>query len=218
MIGPSSSHTAGALRLGRTARRILGHPPIKADITFFGSFAETYRGHGTDLAIVAGLLDLDTDDMEIRNATALAEAAGMEVCFHTSKNPVSHPNTALLTLTDGKIEDRVMGISIGGGSIEIQEVNEFDVHFTAAFPTLLLFHDDRPGMLAQFTRILSLEEVNIGYMDVDRKSRNGDVLTVIEIDGCISPSLLDQIRSLSYVHRVSFVDLSEEEASCDSTH
>ncbi|MHA0858239.1 L-serine ammonia-lyase, iron-sulfur-dependent subunit beta [Paenibacillus sp. CMAA1364] len=209
MIGPSSSHTAGAVRLGRTARQIAGKLPDIVDIHFYGSFADTYRGHGTDLAIVGGLLDYDTDDHRIKDAINIAEENGMKVKFHTDEMPKPgvHPNTAMLILKCGDQVTRVMGCSIGGGSVEITSVNQFDVKFTAIYPTLLIFHDDKPGMIARMTDILNLTNTNIGYMEVDRKSRNGDVLTVIESDDSINPEVIQQITSLTHVNQVCVIDL-----------
>jgi len=213
MIGPSSSHTAGAVRLGRTARQIAGCLPDRADIHFYGSFADTYRGHGTDLAIVAGLLDYDTDDLRIRDAFTHAENAGLELEFHTAAHPQPgiHPNTAMIILKCGEREIRVIGCSIGGGNIEIISVNHFDVKFTAIYPTLLIFHDDKPGMIAEVTEILKVAKANIGYMEVDRKSRNGDVLTVIESDEGIRREVIEHLESLPNVQQVCVIDLTNKE-------
>ena len=123
MVGPSSSHTAGAVRIGRAARRIFGAFPDQAEIVFYGSFADTYRGHGTDLAVVGGLLDFATDDMRIRNSVERAEAAGMRLTFKTAQNVAFHPNTVELRLASRGREDRIVGASIGGGSVEMLQVN-----------------------------------------------------------------------------------------------
>lgn len=214
MVGPSSSHTAGAVRIGRAARRIFGAFPEQAEIVFYGSFAETYQGHGTDLAVVGGLLDFATDDMRIRNSIELAEAAGMNLTFKTAQNVAYHPNTVLLKLKekDGR-EDIIRGASIGGGNIEMLGINGFDVKFTMNYPVLLVFHKDTPGMVAHISRILDSGVVNIGYMDVDRKGRGGEALTVVETDEAVPQELIEDIRDLSNVHRVVFADLTTEEVS-----
>ncbi|KKO54923.1 L-serine ammonia-lyase, iron-sulfur-dependent subunit beta [Paenibacillus sp. DMB20] len=214
MVGPSSSHTAGAVRIGRAARRIFGAFPEQAEIVFYGSFAETYRGHGTDLAVVGGLMDFATDDMRIRNSIELAEAAGMNLTFKTAQNVAYHPNTVLLKLkeADGR-EDIILGASIGGGNIEMLGINGFDVKFTMNYPVLLVFHKDTPGMVAHISRILDSGVVNIGYMDVDRKGRGGEALTVVETDEAVPQELIEHIRGLSNVHRVVFADLTTEEVS-----
>lgn len=212
MVGPSSSHTAGAVRLGRTARHILGDLPEQATIVLYGSFASTYQGHGTDLAIVAGLLDFDTDDDRIKDSLLLAEEAGVHIDIRTAQQVGLHPNTALMILRCGEREVRVMGCSIGGGNIEITSINHFDIKFTAMYPTLLIFHDDRRYMIADITDKLKDIGVNIGYMEVDRKSRNGEALTVIEIDEAISQESIDNIASLSNVHHVCVINLANKEA------
>lgn len=212
MVGPSSSHTAGAVRIGRAARRIFGAFPDQAEIVFYGSFAETYRGHGTDLAVVGGLLDFATDDMRIRNSIELAEAAGIELNFKTAQNVAFHPNTVELRLKDGDHTDVIAGASIGGGSVEMLRVNGFDVKFTMNYPVLLVFHDDTPGMVAHITRLLEAGGVNIAYMDVDRKGRGGDAMTVVESDEAVPAELMKHIEGLPSVHRVVVADLTVEEA------
>jgi L-serine dehydratase len=211
MLGPSSSHTAGAVRLGRTARRIFGCLPEAVEFILYGSFAQTYQGHGTDLALAAGVLDCETDDPRIRDAISLATDTGMQISYRTSMKPAPHPNTVLMVLRDVDREDRILGASTGGGNIEILGVNGFDVKFSAAFPTLLLFHDDRPGFLARVTGLLGSKDMNIGYMDLDRKSRSGDALTVIEVDEEVSDVLLQLLREIPSVHRVCLIELKGAE-------
>lgn len=211
MIGPSSSHTAGAVRLGKTARQVLGGLPEQAEIVLYGSFATTYRGHGTDLALVAGLLGFDTDDARIKSALAIAEASGLDVAFKASKLPSAHPNTATMRLKGNGRAAAVTGCSIGGGNIEIVSIDQFDVKFTASYPTLLIFHDDRPGIIAEITDVLKQAHANIGYMEVDRKSRNGDALTVIESDEPLAPNCIGRIEGLSNVRRVCVIDLAAGE-------
>ncbi len=208
MVGPSSSHTAGAARLGRVARRLHGAQPVLAELTLYGSFAATYKGHGTDLALIGGLLDYDTDDARIRDAVALAEQAGMEVRFRTAMLPAGHPNTVSIRVqsADGR-EDTLTGASIGGGNIEISRVNGFDVRFTADYPTLLVFHRDQRGMVADISRLLSDRGINIGHMNVNRKSRSGDALTVVEMDERAEPQVLEQLSGLADISRIGVVNL-----------
>lgn len=202
MVGPSSSHTAGAVRLGQTAGAIFGEWPEQATIVLYGSFADTGRGHGTDLAMVAGLMGFNPDDDRIREALALAEEAGVRVRFRTARRPGLHPNTATIILQRGEREDRITGCSVGGGNIEITSVNRFEVKFTADYPTLLIFHDDRPSMIAEITDILGKAGINIGYMEVDRMSRNGDALTVLELDQAVDKDEIGRIAKLPNVRRV----------------
>lgn len=207
MVGPSSSHTAGAARLGRVARQLLGEMPTRAEIVFYGSFADTYQGHGTDLAIVGGLLDWATDDLRIAQSFRHAEEAGLSVAIKAGKQIVSHPNTARIALSGAARSVELIGASIGGGNIEVHGVDGFDVKFIAMYPTLLVYHQDRPGMLAELTAALSREGINIGHMDVDRKGRHAEALTVIEADAPIPGELLARLRSLQDVSDARVVDL-----------
>ncbi len=209
MIGPSSSHTAGAVRLGRVARQLLGEQPKKAEITLYGSFADTYRGHGTDLALIGGLLDYETDDPRIPVAAEEAEALGVEIAFLTSKDKADHPNTVRFILSSDTRELSMTGASIGGGNVEIVNVNQFDVKFTAVYPTLVISHHDRPGMIADITAILGRNEINIGFMDLDRKGRDREAMTVIETDVSIPDSLIQELKDLSMIYEIKKVDLAE---------
>ncbi|MDQ0873352.1 L-serine dehydratase [Paenibacillus sp. V4I3] len=209
MIGPSSSHTAGAVRLGRVARQLLGEQPKKVEITLYGSFADTYRGHGTDLALIGGLLDYETDDPRIPTAAEEAEALGVEIAFLTSKDKADHPNTVRFLLSSDTRELSMTGASIGGGNVEIVNVNQFDVKFTAVYPTLVISHHDRPGMIADITAILGRSEINIGFMDLDRKGRDREAMTVIETDVSIPDSLIQELKDLSMIYEIKKVDLAE---------
>ncbi len=209
MIGPSSSHTAGAVRLGRVARQLLGEQPKKVEITLYGSFADTYRGHGTDLALIGGLLDYETDDPRIPVAAEEAEALGVEIAFLTSKDKADHPNTVRFNLSSEARELSMTGASIGGGNVEIVNVNQFDVKFTAVYPTLVISHHDRPGMIADITALLGRSEINIGFMDLDRKGRDREAMTVIETDVSIPDSLIEELKNLSMIHEIKKVDLAE---------
>lgn len=213
MIGPSSSHTAGAVRIGRVARQLAGALPKKVDIYLYGSFAQTYHGHGTNLALVAGLLDYHTDDERIRDALRLAEQQGMEVHIHADKSvqPHIHPNTARLVFNQNAQPFELTGCSIGGGNIEIIKVNQYDIKFTASYPTLLIFHEDRKGMIALITHILQQYEMNIGFMKVERASRRGDVLTVIELDDVIKEELINHLLHVPHINGVYGIDLAEGE-------
>lgn len=209
MIGPSSSHTAGAVRIGRFARQLFGEPPVEAAICFYGSFAETYSGHGTDLAVVGGILDYRTDDERIRHSLQDAAEQGVKVVFSTGVLPGAHPNTVKITLTgaDGRHME-VTGASIGGGTVVIRSIDGFEVKSSGELPTLVISHADRQGVLAGITALFSREYVNIGYIITDRKGRTGEALTVVEADSSIPPQLREAIGSLEHVVRVAYIDLS----------
>lgn len=194
MIGPSSSHTAGAARIGRAARTIFGRQPKKVVITLYGSFAKTYRGHGTDIALVAGLMNFDTFDERIPKALEIAEEVGMDVRFITSEEIAEHPNTARLYLEDEKGSVEVVGISIGGGKMEITELNGFELKLSGNDPTLLVLHEDRYGAVAQVASILAEHRINIGYMHVSRKAKGSIALMSIETDQDVGESIQEEIR------------------------
>lgn len=208
MIGPSSSHTAGAVRIGRFARQFLGEQPAKAEICFYGSFAETYKGHGTDLAIVGGILDFPTDDERIRHSLESAEDLGIKVEFTTGVAPGAHPNTVKIILSAGEERSEVTGASIGGGTIVIRSINGFEVKCSGELPTLVIAHADRQGVLAGITALFSRENVNIGYIITDRKGRTGEALTVVEADTVIPESLRETISSLPHVSRIAYINLT----------
>ncbi|REE92841.1 L-serine dehydratase [Paenibacillus taihuensis] len=212
MVGPSSSHTAGAVRIGLVAHQLLGAVPKRAEILFYGSFAATYQGHGTDIAIVSGLLGFATDDIRIPNALSVAGEQGMDVIFGQGKGLFSHPNTVKLLLETSEPEARklsLVGTSIGGGNIEIVSVNEFRVKITGDYPTLVILHEDRTGIIADVTSMLKSERVNIGYMSVDRKGRSGQALTVLELDDMLPDSLIPALQTIDHVQHISKIDLSQ---------
>jgi len=209
MVGPSSSHTAGAARLGRAARQLFGAEPERAEITFYGSFAETYKGHCTDLAIVGGILDYDTDDERMSDSLEEAKRRGIEIEFRQGRGGYGHPNTALIALFGGGRQLTMKGASIGGGNIEVHNVDGFDARFTGNYPTIVILHRDRPGMLAAITALLGHQEVNIGHLSLDRRGRSEEALAVLEVDNGVEPALLDMLRSLKHVLSVRTVDLTK---------
>jgi L-serine dehydratase len=212
MVGPSSSHTAGAARLGRVARKLFGRQPEQADIVLYGSFAATGQGHGTDLALAGGLLDYETDDPRIRNALLIAERSGIKIAFSHSQAAAAHPNTVTLTLRAQGEELSVTGASIGGGNIRIDAVNGFDLNFTGMLPTLLITHCDRPGVIAGVSRILEREQLNIGYIDVDRQGRSGTAMMVVETDSPVPDKIAVEIAALPDIIAVKTMDPTEGKA------
>jgi L-serine dehydratase len=183
MIGPSSSHTAGAVRLGRLARSVLGETPQRALVTLHGSFASTGRGHGTDLALIAGLLGYAPDDERIRVADAEAKTAGLSVTFADEDLGEVHPNTARVAMTgaDGRTVT-VQGSSIGGADVVLTAIDDFDVAITGELPVLVVEHQDRPGVIASVSAVLARHGANIASMEVSRERRGARALMVIETD------------------------------------
>jgi L-serine dehydratase len=258
MIGPSSSHTAGAVRLGKMARGILGESPAAAVITLYGSFAKTYRGHGTDRALVAGLLGMSPADPQIKQAFELATQVQLQIDIHPVEQgesdpgghslgghttrpfnvgangackiqevfhpnvhaPVAaqncecklpdgnlHPNTALIELTgaSGK-QVGVLGVSVGGGQIRICRINEYPVELTGEYHTLIAAYRDKPGMIAEVTRILASENVNIAFMRVARQERGAQALMILESDQKAPENALAAIRALPAVESAILVE------------
>jgi L-serine dehydratase len=203
MIGPSSSHTAGAARIGRAARSLFGRQPQEAQITLYGSFAKTYRGHGTDIAIVGGLLDFDTDDERMVRSLELAEEAGIRVSFIESEERTEHPNTARLYLKDDKGSIEVTGVSIGGGKMEIVELNGFELKLSGNAPALLVTHHDRYGAIAKVATVLADHRINVGYMQVSRKEKGSEALMIIETDQAVEESVQEAIKQLPEITGVT---------------
>lgn len=207
MVGPSSSHTAGAVRLGSMARKILGTEPKAAEITLHGSFAETGKGHGTNLALIAGILGMHTDDERIPQAEQLALQKGLKIHFKTENLGEVHPNTVKFQLIgqDGCIAE-VMGSSIGGGRIKIHEINEFQVEVMGDYHTLVIQQQDLPGVVAQITSLLANARINIAQMRVSREKKGAQALTIVETDQGIHPETLDLMRKLPAVYHVMAIE------------
>lgn len=203
MIGPSSSHTAGAARIGKVARTLFGSVPERADLYFYGSFAKTYRGHGTDVAVIGGLLDYETDDERIRDAYRYAEEAEMNVSIHEEGAIAHHPNTVRIKLFKDEKRFELVGVSIGGGKIEIIELNGFELRLSGNHPAILVVHQDRYGVIAAASNLLAKHQVNIGHMEVSRKEKGEQALMVIEIDQNVDEKLLESLAELPNITHVS---------------
>lgn len=196
MVGPSSSHTAGAVRLGLATRRILGEPVTHADIGLHGSFAATHWGHRTDVAILAGLLGMSMDDSRIPQAKELADAAGLQYAFQTVDLGDVHPNSVRMRVLGKENSIEVVGASVGGGRICIYEIDRFEVEIDGSYTVLLARYKDQPGVVADITRILASYGINIAFMKVSRKTRGSDALLVAETDDPIVDDVLELVRQL----------------------
>jgi len=203
MIGPSSSHTAGAVRLGSLARAIFGKQPVSATIRLHGSFASTGRGHGTDLALVAGLLGMKPDDARIPSALTIAAEEGLHVHFVEADLGDVHPNTAEFDLSS-PAGDRmcVRGSSLGGGDVVISSIDGFEVEANGELPLLIVDHTDRPGEIAAVTGILANGGVNIAEMRVSRERRGARALMLIETDVEVDATSVASVRELPGVAAV----------------
>lgn len=210
MIGPSSSHTAGVVRIGRVARWLLGEPPREATITFYNSFAKTYEGHGSDRAIIAGLLDMHTDDERIRTSPEEAKAANFVYRFKAIHNAsTEHPNTLSIEVKGDTKKAKVVGVSKGGGIISIREVDGFSTNFSAQSYTLLIKAADRAGFVAFVSSVIAQDGANIATMTVNRTGKNATQKLVYEIDHPLKPTTISYLKELSWTHEVLYLPLME---------
>lgn len=206
MIGPSSSHTAGAVRLGRVAWKILGERAVRADIRLSGSFAQTYRGHGTDKALIAGIMGMHSDDERIRRSLEIAKEEGLIYSFTEEDIPGAHPNTARITLEgENGASCVIQGASIGGGNILVTEINGMSVSFTGQYNTLLVLHYDKPGTIAAVTNFMAYSGTNIGNFRLSRPKKGGEAVMTIEVDGDVSDNLIQSLRILPNIINVVLI-------------
>ncbi|MDR1568427.1 MAG: L-serine ammonia-lyase, iron-sulfur-dependent subunit beta [Streptococcaceae bacterium] len=205
MIGPSSSHTAGAARIGRIVRTIFGEEPEVLDIHLYGSFAKTYRGHGTDVALVGGVLGMAPDDVDLPNSLKIAHDLGIEVSFVVHKEEkADHPNTARLVVKKGARHMEITGISVGGGNIQVTELNGFNIALTMGTPTFIVTHRDVPGMIARVTDILGKHNINIAQMNVTREAKGDKAIMIIEVDTPHVADVCEEIQEISNLEHVNF--------------
>lgn len=205
MIGPSSSHTAGASRIGAIARAFFNEQPSQVDIHLYGSFAKTYKGHGTDVALIGGLLGFEPDDPRMKESPKLAEEWGMRIQFIEEVEEPPHPNTVKLVLKHGMQQMTLIGASIGGGKVEIIRLNEFELEFTGTAPAILILHQDKFGAIAAVSSVIADHKINIGQMKVSRKVKGDEALMVIEVDQHVEQALISKIAELPGIYQVASV-------------
>lgn len=207
MIGPSSSHTAGAARLAKVASIIAGEKIVKVEFLLHGSFAQTYKGHGTDKALAAGILNMDPWDENLKNSFAIAEEKGIELIFTEADLGEVHPNTVKFVITkdDGRTTE-VTGSSIGGGNIIVINIDDQAVEFTGERPTILTRHRDLPGIISKISSILYEENINIANMRVFRSQKGKMQTMALETDSIITESLMDKIKGLQEIENVKFIN------------
>ena len=203
MIGPSSSHTAGAVRLGRVANKLIDDRKLsRVEIILSGSFAQTYKGHGTDRALMAGIMGYHSYSPEIRDALEIAKKQGIDYTFLKQNIKGAHPNTALIHYyTEDGEEGTVQGASVGGGNILVSRINGMDVHFTGENNTIIVMHHDKPGVIAAVTHVMHWQyaDLNISSFFLSRESRGGNSIMTIEVDSVPPEDLIDKIREIEHV-------------------
>lgn len=211
MIGPSSSHTAGACKLGYVTKKI-NHNSIKSVTCYLsGSFYKTHRGHGTDKALIGGILGIREDDIRLKNAFSIAGSSGIQYGFVEEDLDQYHPNTVRFHITnkDGS-QTNVIGSSIGGGKVEILKINDFKVSFSGDYATLIINHFDKTGTTSQITNLLSERSINIATMSVTRISINKEASTIIESDTDIPTDITDQLLAIDSVSHVSLINIRSD--------
>jgi L-serine dehydratase len=207
MVGPSSSHTAGACRLGLIARALVGGTPESARIELHGSFARTGTGHGTDRAIAGGLLGYQPDDVRLRESLEAAEHAGLTLTFENTKlRGDHHPNTTRITATRAGRTAIMVGSSIGAGRVVVTAIDGFPVDVTGSYPTLVVVAHDEPGIVARLAAVLAEGDVNLATMRVSRRQKGGDAIHIYELDSAPGEPALERIRSLSAVKTLRVID------------
>jgi len=211
MIGPSSSHTAGAVRIGRVSRKILGEQAVRAEIGLVGSYAKACKGHGTDKAIIAGILDMKPDDERIPNSFEIAARTGLRYSFSELKLAHAHPNTAVLQLTGiSGTECSVQGASIGGGSILITKLNGMESVFSGEADTLIVSHADSPGMIAAVASVLAGSGINIGNFRLSRPRKGRSCIMTVELDDSIEKTVVNDLKALPGISTVVYMRASDQ--------
>lgn len=211
MIGPSSSHTAGAARLGKVARAIAGEDIKEVIFYLHGSFAKTYKGHGTDRALVAGILGMEPSDLRLRNSFQIANDLRIKYEFKELDLGERHPNTVKFFIKSGdNNECEIIGSSVGGGSILITEVNGQEVYFTGEYPTVIISHRDIPGVISKVTTILYDNNINIAFMNVFRTQKGKKATMVFGIDNTITEEIVETIKRIQAISKVTTIDPVKE--------
>lgn len=209
MIGPSSSHTAGAASIALMARKMFGCPVLKADFTLYGSFAKTYRGHGTDRALLGGIMGFSTDDKRIPDSFSIARERGIEFSFTPNEIETEvHPNTVDIAMTGSSGRRMtVRGESLGGGKIRITRINQAEVDFSGEYNTLIVIQKDRQGVIAHITGCLSKANVNIAFLKLFREAKGSTAYSIVEFDGSLPECIPDEIRKNPNVKDVMLIEL-----------
>lgn len=206
MIGPSSSHTAGACRIGLFVRMIINKPIKSVRIILSGSFAKTYKGHGTDKAIVAGLLNISPDDVRLPDSFEIAKKESMDFSIECEEIELAHPNTVkIIAKREGKEDLNVVGESIGGGNIKIVNVNGIKIDIDGKYGTYIVGHTDRVGMITKISEVLTKNNVNVNSLNLYRLEKDGDAILIVQVDDdSIGEKVKEELLKIDYVNFVHF--------------
>jgi len=209
MIGPSSSHTAGAAVIAYLAQKMINGRLVKVELTLYGSFAKTYKGHGTDRALVGGIMGFFTEDVRIRDSFRIAEERGLEIVFHTDETESDvHPNTVDVEMeSESGNKMSIRGESLGGGKVRITRINGVEVDFSGEYSAVIVVHQDTRGVAAHITKCLSDSNVNIAFMRLFREKKGHTAYTIVEVDGAVPEGVADKLRDNVNVRDVMVVQL-----------
>ena len=209
MIGPSSSHTAGAARIGFLAQKMIGGNVVRADFTLYGSFAKTYHGHGTDRALLGGIMGFSTDDMRIRNSFKIAQETGLAYTFTPNETEIEiHPNTVDISITNKNGQTMsIRGESLGGGKVRIVRINGVKVDITGEYSAIIVVQQDKPGVVAHITKVLSDRGVNIAFMRLFREAKGHTAYTIVESDGKLPEDVTENLKDNVNVRDVMVVQI-----------
>lgn len=207
MIGPSSSHTAGAAVIAFLAQKMINGPVKKVTFTLYGSFAKTYRGHGTDRALLGGIMGFSTDDMRIRDSYQIADQIGLEYSFIPNEEETDvHPNTVDIQMTNESGHQMLIrGESLGGGKVRIVKINNVSVDFTGEYSAVIVMQQDKPGVVAHITACLSERDVNIAFMRLFREEKGHTAYTIVESDGTLPADIAQKLRENPNIHDVMII-------------
>ena len=209
MIGPSSSHTAGAALIAYLAQKMINGPLVKVEFTLYGSFAKTYRGHGTDKALLGGIMGFSADDMRIRESFRIAKERGLDFSFSVNEEETEvHPNTVDIVMTNAAGQRmEIRGESLGGGKVRIARINQVRVDFSGEYSAVIVIHQDKPGVAAHITKCLSDKNINIAFMRLFREAKGHTAYTIVESDGRLPMDILENLRENVHVHDVMIVQV-----------
>lgn len=206
MVGPSSSHTAGAVRIGYVTKVMLAEEPVKADIQLHGSFAATGKGHGTDTALIAGLLGMKPSDMEVPVSFEIAKQKGLEFHFENVNLREAHPNTAVIHVEGkGGRSITIQASSVGGGRIMVNRIDGIEVNFTGESNTLIVHNQDIPGNVSRITTLLAARKINIATMQLYRHEKGGFAVMILETDQEVTQDVLDEAETLDGIIKVTYL-------------
>lgn len=209
MIGPSSSHTAGAVTIALLAQKMISGPIKSVHFTLYGSFAKTYRGHGTDRALVGGIMGFETDDERIRDSFSIAQQRGLDFSFSVNEQDTDvHPNTVDIRMENAARETMtVRGESLGGGKVRISRINGVEVDFTGQYSAVIVVHQDRPGVIAHITKCLTDCNVNIAFLKLFREEKGATAYSIVESDEKLPLAVIDEINSNQHVYNTMLVQV-----------